>query len=209
MFAVPSHPPVGSWTRLGRVVAVLVVTLSALLGWGLASAQAHSGVRSIEPADGSVLSVPPPEIKMTFTENVLKGTAQLRLTGPAGATALTVTTNGPVISSPMPDGATSGEYTVLWRVTSADGHPISGKFGFTVIGQNVAASTPAAASATPSVVAPSPAASSVPAATTQPAPVESAVGGNSTTKIIVSVAAVLAMMAGIGAMVARSRRSQP
>lgn len=205
-----AHPPAPrrSLPRVGRAVAVLVVTLSALLGWGAAGAQAHSGVRTIEPADGSVLSVPPPEIKLTFTENVLKGTAQMRLTGPAGATTLTVTTDGTAISSPMPDGASSGEYTVLWRVTSADGHPISGKFGFTVIGQNVA-STPASAPTPAASPAATPAATPADtAAPTMPPPAEPGNSDNST-KVIIAVAAVLAALAGIGGLWARSRRSLP
>ena len=36
-----------------------------------------------------------------------------------------------VVTQPVAAGAPAGEYTVRWRVTSADGHPITGSFRFT------------------------------------------------------------------------------
>jgi hypothetical protein len=41
-----------------------------------------------------------------------------------------VTVAGPSISTPAALGP-AGDYTVLWRVVSTDGHPVSNKFSFT------------------------------------------------------------------------------
>jgi hypothetical protein len=35
------------------------------------------------------------------------------------------------VSQDLQPGAPAGSYTVAWRVTSADGHPVSGAFSFT------------------------------------------------------------------------------
>ena len=35
------------------------------------------------------------------------------------------------VTQAVQPGAPAGRYTVTWRVTSIDGHPVSGSFGFT------------------------------------------------------------------------------
>jgi hypothetical protein len=37
------------------------------------------------------------------------------------------------VTQSLEPGAPAGTYTVLWRVTSVDGHPVSGRFTFTAI----------------------------------------------------------------------------
>ncbi|MBL8931447.1 MAG: copper resistance protein CopC [Kineosporiaceae bacterium] len=198
-------------SRIGQSAALVAFLTCALFTLAI-PAQAHSGVRELEPADGSVLSTPPALIRITYTENVLKGTAQMRLTGPGGTTMLTVATDGPVASAPVPDAAGSGQFTVLWRVTSADGHPISGTFGYTVLG---GASTPAGTAAT-SAAAVSPAASEPAGGVSAGAspdvvspldPTAGTEGGGSTSRFVIAGAAVLAALAGIGGLWARNRRS--
>lgn len=204
-------------SRIGQSAALVAFLTCALFTLAV-PAQAHSGVRELEPADGSVLSTPPALIRITYTENVLKGTAQMRLTGPGGTTMLTVATDGPVASAPVPDAAGSGQFTVLWRVTSADGHPISGTFGYTVLG---GASTPAGTAATSaaatSAAAVSPAASEPAGGVSASAspdvvspldPTAGTEGGGSTSRFVIAGAAVLAALAGIGGLWARTRRSR-
>jgi methionine-rich copper-binding protein CopC len=96
------------------------------------SASAHSQLERTDPADGSQVAVLPDKITLTFNQNVLGIGDVLQVTGPAGsvsAGAPSVVDNQ-VIQAIQP-GSAAGAYTVLWRVTSADGHPISGQFGFT------------------------------------------------------------------------------
>jgi len=165
------------------------------------AAEAHSGVREVVPADGSVLSVPPHQVQVTFTENVLENTARMKVTGPQGEVPVRVATAGPSVTGSLGQALTSGSFTVLWRVTSADGHPISGNFTFQV----------SAATTAPSP-APSPAPSSPPAPT--PSAVASAAATPTTTdsgaaRLLIGAGAVLAAAAGIGGLWARYRRSQP
>jgi hypothetical protein len=37
------------------------------------------------------------------------------------------------VSEHLQPGSPAGQYTVAWRVTSADGHPVSGRFSFTAL----------------------------------------------------------------------------
>ena len=57
---------------------------------------------------------------------------QILVTGPSGQ----VQTGPPrlvddTVTQDVQGGAPAGPYTVAWRVTSADGHPVSGTFSFT------------------------------------------------------------------------------
>jgi copper resistance protein C len=54
------------------------------------------------------------------------------VTGPQGPVQLgapEVTES--TVSQNLQGGSPAGQYTVAWRVTAADGHPLSGTFGFT------------------------------------------------------------------------------
>jgi hypothetical protein len=58
--------------------------------------------------------------------------AQVVITGPSGP----VQTGSPIVvdnsaRQPLAADAPAGNYEVAWRVTSADGHPITGTFRFT------------------------------------------------------------------------------
>jgi hypothetical protein len=53
------------------------------------------------------------------------------------------------VTEHLQPGSPAGQYTVAWRVTSADGHPVSGRFSFNALsaspGHKVTASTAARA----------------------------------------------------------------
>jgi len=191
-------------TVLSRGLAQVLLALGIAAATVLApagAAGAHSGVREVVPADGSVLAVPPRQVQVTFTQNVLENTARMKVTGPQGEVPVRVATAGPSVTGSLGQALTSGSFTVLWRVTSADGHPISGNFTFQV----------SAATTAPSP-APSPAPSSPPAPT--PSAVASAAATPTTTdsgaaRLLIGAGAVLAAAAGIGGLWARYRRSQP
>ena len=134
------------------VRAVAVAGLLVAAGFGMAgSASAHSQLERTDPADGSQVAVLPDKITLTFNQNVLGIGDVLQVTGPAGivsAGAPSVVDNQ-VIQAIQP-GSAAGAYTVIWRVTSADGHPISGQFGFTAAaGSSGTAGVPPAAAAGP------------------------------------------------------------
>jgi methionine-rich copper-binding protein CopC len=114
-----------------RVAAVAGLMVVAGLG-AATTASAHSQLERTDPADGSTLTALPAEITLTFNQNVLGLGTVLQITGPGGNAvggAPKVIDNQ--VHQPVRPGSPGGAYTVLWRVTSADGHPISGRFGFT------------------------------------------------------------------------------
>ncbi|MFH8936083.1 copper resistance CopC/CopD family protein [Streptomyces griseosporeus] len=122
-----------------------------LLG-GAAPASAHAALRATDPADGTVLRTAPRALTLTFTESVglLDGSFRVydpdghRLrTGPPGhadgrADTARVT---------LPGTLGRGTYTVAWRVVSADSHPVSGAFTFSVGAPSPAVAAPATAPA--------------------------------------------------------------
>ncbi len=116
--------------RLGLLVIAVLVALGGRLAMA-STASAHNVLRSTSPADASTVDRVPAEVVLTFDEPALAmGTAMI-VTGPAGQvqTGPARLVDNTVAQSIGPD-APAGTYTVQWRVTSADGHPISGTFGF-------------------------------------------------------------------------------
>ena len=144
-------------------------TGAAALGAGLvlalaaAPAYAHDELKSSSPADGATLAAPPAQVVLTFEEPPVELGAQVVVTGPDGS----VSSGAPrldgddVIQDVQPQ-APAGRYTIGWRVTSDDGHPVSGTLAFT-------AQAAATGTTTPSAPATAPAASAE-AATPAPAP---------------------------------------
>ena len=127
----------------------------AALGAGLAlalvavPASAHDALESSNPADGATLAQPPTSVVLTFEEPPVSLGLQVVVTGPNGPVAAGAPRlDGDDVVTDVQPGTPAGRYTVEWRVTSDDGHPVSGTFGFTA--------TAAAAGSTPSAVAASP-----------------------------------------------------
>jgi len=147
-----------------RLLAAAVLGLGLLAG-AAPAASAHDILVATDPANGSVLEASPSQIRLTFTDPVLEGTAQVRVDGRSGVAPIApVTVSGSTVTVPLTAALPSGGYTVLWRVTSQDGHPVSGTFTFTVGGSP---GTAAAATAAPVASGSSPsnaAASSTPVA---------------------------------------------
>ncbi len=125
-------PPVcrSGWRLLAVATVALVLAVVAL-----PTASAHNGLVSTVPATGAALDRTPAAIVLTFDEPAIALGTQIVVTGPtgrmnAGAPELLDST----VSQPLLPGAPAGRYTVDWRVTSADGHPITGQFAFTSAG---------------------------------------------------------------------------
>ncbi len=117
--------------RLRCGLAALVAgLLLAVLGAGPAAA--HNRFVSADPADGSTLARSPGAVVLTFDEPAVAMGTQVVVTGPDGAAA-----TGPAqlldttVRQPLVAGAPAGAYNVDWRVTSDDGHPITGRLSFT------------------------------------------------------------------------------
>ncbi|UFU03386.1 copper resistance protein CopC [Ruania suaedae] len=114
------------------VLAVLVTVIAAL-ALPAAPAAAHSALISSDPEDGTTLESPPAELVLTFNEDVLEMGTSIEVTGPDGAEASDgdPQLDGPAVTQPLTSDLPAGEYSVVWRVVSADGHPIDGELTFT------------------------------------------------------------------------------
>ena len=219
-------PRTGRGSFLTRTVLAAGV-VSALLLCGLAlsgPAAAHNALHGTSPSDGASVSAPPEEITLTFDDKVIDLGIAVGITGPGGIAAVEgdPVVKGDTVTQSLAADLPAGAYDVVWRVTSADGHPIDGEFSFTTEGATTPAPatedpTPAesanptpteTATATPSAEATttSPAAPSPSSNASTPNAVE-AEGGISTMTIAVIVALVLAAVWGALALT-RARRNR-
>lgn len=138
--------------------ALVVVALLALIA--PQAAQAHAGLLSSDPADGSSLQAAPADVTLEFSEPLLEDTADVSIQSPAGEVlTAAVEAAGATVVIPWPQEAVEGDFSVNFRVVSGDGHPIEGTVAFTI--------EPAAASDTETA-----AAASAPAASEPPTAIE-------------------------------------
>ncbi|WP_228484496.1 copper resistance CopC family protein [Microbacterium cremeum] len=202
--------------RLSRLVAVLAaLVLAAVAVLAAASpARAHDELLGSDPAAGSTVDTLPADLRLTFSGAIASepGASEVQVTDASG-TPLTdgdPTAQDNVLTQPLggTGGAASGTVTVLWKVVSSDGHPISGEFSFTVTG---AAAPTATADPTPSETV-------VPTETTEPtttpsaAPTAPAEDASDPTEawpwILLAVLALLVVAAVVYLLVSRSRRER-
>ncbi|WP_260695773.1 copper resistance CopC/CopD family protein [Streptomyces sp. IB201691-2A2] len=120
-----------------RAVALVALLGTLFLLGGAGSVSAHSAVRETSPGEGTVLKSAPKQVTMTFTEAVGITDDSLRVLSPenrrvnAGDTEH-ASGRSDMVRVPLDDGLADGTYTVAWRVVSADSHPISGAFTFSI-----------------------------------------------------------------------------
>lgn len=126
-------------TRITRTspaapIALLAAALLALFGMFTAvPAQAHDQLESTNPKDGAVLAKQPDYLTLTFNDKVQSTGTEIKvMQGDKDVSAGEVTVKGPKVMSALPDDLAAGKYNVVWRVVSADGHPVSGEFSFTI-----------------------------------------------------------------------------
>src|SRR5258705_13380526 len=114
---------------MARVLASLAALLSALC---IASAAwAHATLLSSEPADGSVLTLPPKVVQLHFNESVAPAVIGVI---DAGGKARDVATRaaGQSVLIVLPDDLPQGTQIVSYRVVSQDGHPVAGSVGVSI-----------------------------------------------------------------------------
>lgn len=145
-------------SRVLRALALCVLTAVALTLGG-APAFAHAELESSDPAENASLATAPSSASLTFSEAVAPNLATIAVTGPGGThyESGPATGSGPTLRVPVRPLGPAGGYTITYRVTSDDGHPITGVVAFTLTkpGPGAAAAAPAAPSGQP---APAPAA---------------------------------------------------
>lgn len=121
--------------RFARLAAVLAVVLAGALGalvLAAAPASAHDSLVSTAPTSGQTLPQIPASVVLTFDEPAVAMGTQILVTGPDGPVQQgTPQLVDDTVTQAVAGNAPAGRYTVDWRVTSADGHPVSGSFTFT------------------------------------------------------------------------------
>lgn len=117
--------------RWGRpLLVVMTVALVSVAGAG--GAAAHDVLVSTSPANGALVSTVPKAVTLLFDQPALAIGTEVVVNGPSGAVQLgKATIVDSTVTQRVEPGAPAGHYTVNWRVTSADGHPVSGTFTFT------------------------------------------------------------------------------
>jgi methionine-rich copper-binding protein CopC len=107
------------------VVALLLGTVVTV------PAAAHNRLVGSDPADGSTVARTPGAVVLTLDEPAVALGTQVVVTGPDGpASTGAAELLDATVRQPLVPGAPAGSYTVAWRITSADGHPITGQLGF-------------------------------------------------------------------------------
>jgi len=170
-------------------------------------AQAHDDLLGSDPAADAQLDALPAQLTLTFTAEIApdEGASEVQVTDAAGASLVAgaPSAQGNVLTQPL-EGTASGAITVLWKVVSSDGHPISGEFGFTV-------TTPPTPTPTETTTpSPTPTATVAPTESASPSPTAAPADGGSTALPWVFFALIAVAVAGgvTYLLVSRARREK-
>ena len=137
----PLYAPLRRQLRMRSGVLARFAVFTATLGLVLLTATpatAHSALLSTDPADGAKLTAAPASTQFVFSQDVLPSFAQVTIAGPDGAvTRLETTINGATVHAAVPTSPplTAGLWTLAYRITAKDGHPITGTTSFTLTSQ--------------------------------------------------------------------------
>jgi methionine-rich copper-binding protein CopC len=112
--------------------ALAVLAVLVMLVVNASAASAHDSFEFSAPRSGATVAVVPAEVVLTFDEPAREPGTSVVVTGPGGQVQRgSSRLVGTTVHQPLADGAPAGRYAVAWRVTSADGHAVSGSFSFT------------------------------------------------------------------------------
>ena len=138
---------------MSRLLATLVLAISltaaAMAGAGVASA--HATRVATDPVENTELTQSPQTVSATFNEALQPQFAAMTVVGPDRNVWSTgdPKVDGAVVSVGVRPLGPSGTYTVNYRVTSADGHVVSGSWSFRLTVPGTGAPGPSASPASP------------------------------------------------------------
>lgn len=93
---------------------------------------AHTGLETSTPAEGGIVSEEPREIVLEFNTD-LESASTFTVTDTEGKEVpLDVALENQKMTGTPGAAMADGEYTVNWKITGADGHPIEGDYAFTL-----------------------------------------------------------------------------
>ncbi|MGW6400157.1 copper resistance CopC/CopD family protein [Streptomyces sp. NPDC055134] len=120
--------------RFRHLLLLLLAVTGALLA-GAAPVSAHAALTGSDPKQGAVVEQAPTRVSLTFSEEVAMSSGSVRVLDPAGKrvdTGKTTDLGGTTYGVPLHSGLPDGTFTVAYQVVSADSHPVSGAFTFSV-----------------------------------------------------------------------------
>lgn len=123
--------------RLLLAASVLLTALLGVLG-SATPAVAHASLTGSDPAQGAVVATAPDSVMLTFSEQVALSEDSIKVLDPTGERVDTgelqdlCTTSVVRYGTPLRADVPEGTYTVAWQAVSADSHPVSGAFTFSV-----------------------------------------------------------------------------
>ncbi len=134
---MPASPSRVRRTAVRRIAAQLAGFLAAavlVLGSGANAARAHDALTGATPAQDATVDTSPSQVSLQFSQAPQALGTQVLVSGPDGEPASegAVEVEGTRVIQPLVSDLPAGSYTVHWRVSSADGHPLSGSFTFAV-----------------------------------------------------------------------------
>ena len=187
--------------RTARSLVALTAAVAAL-AVSAPQAAAHTELDTSSPGAQATLAGLPPNATLTFSDSMTQKYAKVAVTGPDGKSAAAgdPQVDGKTVTLPLETGSPAGRYTVGYRVVSADGHPVSGSYTFTVKAAGSPSPSPRAEQSADAP--PSPAARA--AAQADAAGEESS---GTDTAALVGGGALALTVAAVGAYVARRKRA--
>ncbi|MER7196481.1 hypothetical protein CG723_32820 [Streptomyces sp. CB01635] len=120
--------------RFRHLLLLLLAVTGALLA-GAAPVSAHAALTGSDPKQGAVVEQAPTRVSLTFSEEVAMSAGSVRVLDPAGKrvdTGKTTDLGGTTYGVPLHSGLPDGTFTVAYQVVSADSHPVSGAFTFSI-----------------------------------------------------------------------------
>lgn len=143
--------------------AAMVFLLSVLMA---PTGSAHADLQVSTPEDGESLEVAPEEIRLTFSEELFEELVEISILDAAGDLYSTIGVEqtpppGTDVIFPWPPQAPPGEYSIAYRVVSADGHPVTGtvSFSYAATAPEPSAPEPSSSDSAPSAQSSTPASS--------------------------------------------------
>ncbi|WP_221348833.1 copper resistance CopC/CopD family protein [Streptomyces beigongshangae] len=120
--------------RVRTLLLLLLAVTGALLA-GAAPVSAHAALTRSDPQQGAVVAEAPAQVSLTFSEQVAMSDDSVRVLDPKGErvdTGKTSAAGTNTYSVKLHSGLPDGTFTVTYQVVSADSHPVSGAFVFSI-----------------------------------------------------------------------------
>ncbi|MER5211360.1 copper resistance protein CopC [Streptomyces sp. NPDC002838] len=118
-----------------RTLLLLLLAATGLLLSSAAPASAHAALTGSDPQQGVVVDKAPTQVSLTFSEQVSTSADSLRVLDPQGKPVQRgkpSNVSGTTYAVQLHGGLPDGTYTVTYQVVSADSHPVSGAYTFSI-----------------------------------------------------------------------------